>query len=96
MSILFIEDEFTQLDASLARRHQGAGLGLALTKKLVELHGGTIRARSPGEGKGSTFTIVFPLDGPDTSPAQSQPHTSEVEPVFIQPSDAFGAMMSDE
>jgi two-component system, sensor histidine kinase len=61
--------EFTQLDASLARRHQGTGLGLALTKKLVELHGGTIRADSPGEGHGSTFAITLPLDGPGTRSA---------------------------
>jgi signal transduction histidine kinase len=88
--------EFTQLDASLARRHQGTGLGLALTKKLVELHGGTIHAHSPGEGQGSTFAITLPLAGPDTFPARSQSHTSESEPVFIQPSDAFGAMMSEE
>jgi two-component system CheB/CheR fusion protein len=56
-------EEFTQLDASLARRDEGTGLGLALTKKLVELHGGTIQASSPGEGQGSTFTFTLPLNG---------------------------------
>ncbi|MFQ5883022.1 MAG: ATP-binding protein, partial [Candidatus Methylomirabilales bacterium] len=60
---------FTQLDASLARRHQGTGLGLALTKKLVELHGGTIRVESPGEGQGSTFTVTLPLRGPTAAQA---------------------------
>ncbi len=56
--------EFGQLDASLARRHQGTGLGLALTKRLVELHGGTVAAASPGEGLGSTFTVTLPLRPP--------------------------------
>jgi PAS domain S-box-containing protein len=55
---------FTQLDASLARKHEGAGLGLALAKKLVGLHGGTIQVSSPGEGHGSTFTLTLPLHPP--------------------------------
>ncbi len=57
---LFVE--FQQLDSSLARRHQGTGLGLALTKKLVELQQGTIAVASE-PGRGSTFTVVLPLPG---------------------------------
>ncbi|MFQ5840553.1 MAG: ATP-binding protein, partial [Candidatus Methylomirabilales bacterium] len=56
--------EFTQLDASLAKEHQGTGLGLALTKRLVELQGGKIRAESDGEGRGSTFTVILPIRPP--------------------------------
>ena len=52
---------FTQLKQTITKRHQGVGLGLALTKQLVELHGGTIRAHSDGEGRGSIFTVCLPL-----------------------------------
>ncbi|HET7853462.1 MAG TPA: MASE1 domain-containing protein [Candidatus Methylomirabilis sp.] len=54
---------FTQLDPVLSKRFQGTGLGLALTKQLVELHGGHIWAESEGEGRGSTFTILLPVAG---------------------------------
>jgi signal transduction histidine kinase len=52
---------FTQLEQTFTKQAQGTGLGLALTKHLVELHGGTIWAESAGEGRGSTFTICLPL-----------------------------------
>jgi len=58
---------FTQLDPSLAKQYHGTGLGLALTKQLVELHNGRIRATSAGKGRGSCFTISFPLV-PQTAP----------------------------
>jgi signal transduction histidine kinase len=56
--------EFTQLETTAAQAHEGTGLGLALTKRLVELHGGTVTATSPGEGLGSTFTLRLPFGGP--------------------------------
>jgi len=54
-------ERFTQADSSSKRIKSGLGLGLAITKHLVELHGGTIRAESDGRGKGSRFTVSLPL-----------------------------------
>ena len=57
----FIFDRFRQGDGTTTRQHGGLGLGLAIVRHLVELHGGTINADSAGEGKGATFTIKLPL-----------------------------------
>jgi len=57
----FIFERFTQADSSSTRAHSGLGLGLALVKHLVELHGGSVDAQSPGEGKGATFVVRLPL-----------------------------------
>jgi PAS domain S-box-containing protein len=66
-------DRFTQQDASHTRRHGGLGLGLALVKQLVELHGGTIEAASEGVGRGATFTVTLPLRAPEVEMAAPQP-----------------------
>jgi signal transduction histidine kinase len=57
----FIFDRFRQADGTTTRQHGGLGLGLAIVRHLVELHGGTIGADSEGEGKGATFTVNLPL-----------------------------------
>jgi len=57
----YVFDRFRQADASSARRYGGLGLGLALVKYLVELHGGTVEAASAGEGQGATFKVTLPV-----------------------------------
>jgi hypothetical protein len=54
-------DRFRQADASAGRTHGGLGLGLSIVRNLVELHGGTVRAESLGEGQGSTFVVSLPV-----------------------------------
>jgi CheY-like chemotaxis protein len=53
-------DRFVQEDGSLTRKHGGLGLGLAIVRQIVELHGGSVDVSSPGENEGSTFTVVLP------------------------------------
>ena len=60
-----IFERFRQADSSTTRRHSGLGLGLSITRNLVELHGGTIEAHSDGADQGATFTVRLPLS---TSP----------------------------
>jgi len=57
----YVFDRFRQGDSSNARAYNGLGLGLAIVRHIVELHGGSISVESPGEGKGSTFTVKLPL-----------------------------------
>ena len=54
-------DRFRQADSSTTRNYGGLGLGLAIVRHLVELHGGTVRADSEGAGRGATFSVLFPL-----------------------------------
>src|SRR6185437_12757521 len=64
--------EFEQVDSSYGRQQQGTGLGLALTKRLVEMHGGQIQVQSEGiEGLGSIFTFAIPLRKPEDRPVRT-------------------------
>ena len=90
----FVFDRFRQADSTTTRQHGGLGLGLAIARHLVEIHGGTIRAQSKGEDHGATFTIRLPLleatvgsaNGADQSQhklAQSQQLLSGVNVLLV-------------
>ena len=76
-----IFDMFSQVDRSIERRTGGLGIGLALVKGLVEMHGGTVEAASPGQGKGSTFTVRLQVlndraESSPEAPAQEWPEST--------------------
>ncbi|MEA2563887.1 MAG: hypothetical protein QOH06_5391 [Acidobacteriota bacterium] len=75
-----IFDMFSQVDRSIERTTGGLGIGLALVKGLVEIHGGRVEAASPGEGKGSTFTVRLPVLEERAESAPGLAVEVEVEP----------------
>jgi PAS domain S-box-containing protein len=72
-------DRFRQADSSITRAQGGLGLGLAIVRHLVEVHGGTVEATSEGEGKGSTFTVRLPMRAvaPEAAEAKPEPITGD-------------------
>jgi signal transduction histidine kinase len=76
----FVFDRFRQADSASNRAHGGLGLGLAIVRNLVELHGGSVQAASDGEGHGSTFTVRLPLDRIGDAPVSVQPMADDPPP----------------
>ena len=71
----FVFERFRQEDSSTTRRHGGLGLGLSIVKSLAELHGGSVRAASPGEGQGATFTVALPIVSVQSEDAAGEART---------------------
>jgi two-component system CheB/CheR fusion protein len=84
----YVFERFRQAESSARRSQPGLGLGLAIVRQLIELHGGTVEAQSAGEGRGSTFTIILPIPallmqprGTEAEEAASRDVAGPVEPA---------------
>jgi hypothetical protein len=77
-------NRFSQRDSSSTRSVRGLGLGLAIAKQLVELHGGSIQAESPGAGQGSTFTVKFPCSPVTAAPVNGRVYSQADRSVGLE------------
>ena len=78
-------ERFTQDDSSSTRQARGLGLGLSIARQLVELHGGSLQAESPGVGRGSTFTARFPRSPLTASPFDARVYSPADKLVGLEP-----------
>ncbi len=87
-----IFERFRQADSGSTRQHGGLGIGLALVRHLVEMHGGTVSAHSAGLGQGATFTVTLPLSGaqPELRPGETKApdmaidHREDMKPISLR------------
>jgi signal transduction histidine kinase/CHASE1-domain containing sensor protein/CheY-like chemotaxis protein len=94
----YVFDRFRQADSTTTRHHGGLGLGLAIARHLVEIHGGTIEASSKGEGCGATFTIKLPIieTGVKAAAALSETREPIVPPVTPQTLSGVNVLLVDD
>jgi CheY-like chemotaxis protein len=86
-------ERFRQADASTSRQYGGLGLGLSIVKHLTEMHGGSVRASSPGESHGATFVVELPLTvvhTRDYRAGRTHPSAAPVAPIDFTLSDLSG------
>jgi PAS domain S-box-containing protein len=74
----YVFEHFRQEDGAITRKFGGLGLGLAIVRQIVEMHGGTVQAHSLGEGQGATFTVILPLPEQMLTPCSQNNHSAPI------------------
>jgi signal transduction histidine kinase len=87
----YLFDRFKQQEGGIDRGHGGLGLGLSIVRHVVELHGGAVRAQSPGVGRGATFTVTLPVvSGEAAEPRRASAPALRPTPDFAHPPELRG------
>ncbi len=93
----YVFERFSQADSTSTRYYEGLGLGLAIVRHIVEMHGGTVKAASPGPDQGATFTVCLPVAGPVGRPLDltsgERQGTADVGSRFIDERRLLGVRM---
>jgi PAS domain S-box-containing protein len=95
----YVFDRFRQGDPSTTRRYGGLGLGLSIVKSLVELHGGSVRVKSPGESQGSTFIVALPIAhvrSDEQEPRSQSPSAAALESVELPQLENVSVLIVDD
>jgi len=95
----YVFDRFRQAAPTMTRRHGGLGLGLSIVRSLVELHGGSVRVKSPGENQGATFVISLPISmvpTQDEPPARAPASQMSFDPMELPTLDGIRILVVDD